>query len=72
MKILTNKQVDIILRRITACQIIANNYIKDIQANTKMTENLAEICTEIGRFKEVQKVLNTIDKYGVGEIDGVD
>ena len=46
MKILSRKEQDEILKRIATCQIICNNYIgvktrDEIDAGTKMTENLA-------------------------------
>lgn len=53
MKILTRKEQDEILNRIAACQIICNNYIEiktrdEIEAGTKMTENLADIAVTVG------------------------
>ena len=42
---------DELLKRITACQIIANEYINDTQAHEQITENLADICIEIGGSK---------------------
>ena len=51
MKILNNKQVDEILKRITACQIITNNYIEDIEALDQMTENLADISIMVGGIR---------------------
>ena len=63
MKILSRKQQDEILKRIAACQIICNNYIKDIEAFDKMTENLADIAVTVGGESGVDKVMNTVHKY---------
>ena len=64
MKILTDKQVDEILKRITACQIITNNYIEDIEALDQMTENLADISIMVGGIKGANKVINTVKRKG--------
>ena len=53
MKILSRKEQDEILKRIAACQIICNKYIgiktkDEIEAGTKMTENLADIAIVVG------------------------
>lgn len=68
MKILTRKEQDEILKRIAACQIICNNYIgiktrDEIEARTKMAENLAFIAVTIGGEYGVDKVINTVHKY---------
>lgn len=68
MKILTRKEQDEILKRIAACQIICNNYIgiktrDEIEARTKMAENLAFIAVTIGGEYGVDKVINTVYKY---------
>lgn len=68
MKILSRKEQDEILKRIAACQIICNNYIgvktrDEIEAGTKMTENLADIAVSIGGYEGADKVMNTVDKY---------
>ena len=61
-KILTKKQIDEILKRVAACQIICDEYISDIEANTYMTENLADIAVEVGGVRGAAKVTNTIHK----------
>lgn len=68
MKILFRKEQDEILKRITACQIICNNYIgiksrDEIEAGIKMTENLADIAVTVGGESGVDKVMNTVHKY---------
>lgn len=63
MQILSGKQKDDILKRIAACQIIANEYIKDIEAFDKMTENLADIAISVGGCAGASKVQNTVRKY---------
>lgn len=68
MKILSRKQQDEILKRVAACQIICNNYISinprdEIEAGTKMTENLADIAVTIGGESGADKVMNTVHKY---------
>lgn len=63
MKILTKKKCDEILKRITANEII---YIElmcglhDMEAETKMIENRAEIAYIVGGIKGVTKVQNTL------------
>lgn len=64
MKILTSKQQDEILKRITACQIICNNYIEDMEAFDKMTENLADVAITVGGCGKISKVQSTVEKYG--------
>ena len=68
MKILSRKERDEILKRIAACQIICNNYIgiktrDEIEAGTKMTENLADIAVTVGGSSGADKVVNTVRKY---------
>lgn len=68
MKILSRKQQDEILKRVAACQIICNNYIgintrDEIEAGTKMTENLSDIAVTIGGESGADKVMNTVHKY---------
>lgn len=68
MKILSRKEQDEILKLIAACQIICNNYIgiktkDEIEAGTKMTENLADIAVTIGGEYGADKVMNTVHKY---------
>ena len=55
MKIITKKKVDEILKRITANEIIGIEYIKDIEAYTKLSENNTDIAFEIGGVKGLQK-----------------
>lgn len=66
MKILSNKQKDELLKRVAACQIIANNYVDNIEAHTKITENLADIAIEIGGCEGATKVQGTVLKYCKG------
>lgn len=63
MKILSRKEQEEILKRISACQIICNNYIVDTEAFDKMTENLADISVTIGGCSGALKVQNTVRKY---------
>lgn len=63
MKILTKKKKDEILKVLTACQIIADHYIEDIEAYTCMTENLASVIFNIGGPKACMKANNTCRKY---------
>lgn len=48
MKILNKKQVSEILKRITANEIICIEYMKDIDAQTHLIENNAEIAYLVG------------------------
>ena len=63
MKLLFRKEQDEILKRIAACQLICNTYVKDIEAYTKMTENLANIAVIVGACSGANKVMNTVHKY---------
>lgn len=63
MKLLTKNKQDELLKRIAACQIICNEYIDDIEAVDKMTENLASLAIEIGGCSGATKVQNAIRKY---------
>lgn len=63
MKILSRKQQNEILKRVAACQIICNNYIEDIEAFDKMTENLSDIAVTIGGESGANKVMNTVYKH---------
>lgn len=67
MKLLSGEQQDEILKRITACQIICNNYIDDIDAVTYMTENLADVALEVGGINGATKVINTMHQYNKKE-----
>lgn len=69
MKILTNKQVNEILTKITVCQIIANESMNDLGSALKMTENLIDICIEIGGCKGTDKVLKKVRKYFEKQVD---
>lgn len=62
MKILTKKQVDEILKRITANEIIMIERLDDIEAHRKMVENNAEIAFLVGSFKGMNKIQNTLSK----------
>lgn len=63
MKLLSKRECDEILKRISACHIIANEYISDIEAFKKITDNLAEITLSVGGCKGANKVQNTYRKY---------
>lgn len=60
MKIITKKKELEILKRITACQIMANNYIDDVEAHTKITENLAEMSFLTGGISGIEIVRKSI------------
>lgn len=63
MKIITKKKADEILKRITANEIIQAEYgLHDIEAETRATENRAEIAFIVGGFKGMNKVQNTLRK----------
>lgn len=63
MKILSRKQQDEILKRVAACQIICANHINDIEAFSKMTENLCDIAITIDLRSGTDKVMNMVHKY---------
>ena len=62
MRILTKKQCDEILKRICANEIIQMecSIFSDIEAETKMIENRAEIASIVGGAKGMNKVSATI------------
>ena len=60
MKIITKKKADEILKRITANEIIGIEYIDDIEAHTKFSENNVDIAFEIGGIKGMTKIQNTL------------
>ena len=62
MKIITKKKADEILKRITANAIIGIEYIEDIEAHTKFSENNAGIAFEIGGIEGMTKVQNTLNR----------
>lgn len=63
MKILSKKKCEEILKRITANEIIQVEYgLHDMEAETKATENRAEIAFIVGSFKGMNKVQNTLRK----------
>ena len=62
MKIITKKKVDEILKKITANEIIGIEYINDIEAHTKLSENNADIAFEIGGIKGMTKIQNTLKR----------
>lgn len=62
MKIITKKKADEILKRITANEIIGIEYIKDIEAYTKLSENNRDIAFEIGGIKGMTKIKNTLKR----------
>ena len=62
MKIITKKKADEILKRITANEIIGIEYIEDIDAHTKFSENNVDIAFEIGGIKGLTKIQNTLKR----------
>lgn len=62
MKIITKKKADEILKRITANEIIGIEYIKDIEAYTKLSENNTDIAFGIGGIKGMTKIQNTLKR----------
>lgn len=62
MRILTNKQVDEILKRITANEIIAIEYLQDVDAHTHLVENNADIAYLVGGTRGMDKIRNTIGR----------
>lgn len=63
MKIITKKKADEILKRITANEIIQAEYgLHDMEAETRATENRAEIAFIVGGVKGMNKVQNTLRK----------
>lgn len=63
MKILSKKKCEEILKRITANEIIQIEYgLHDMEAETKATENGAEIAFIVGGIKGMNKVQNTLRK----------
>ena len=65
MKIITKKKADEILKRIIANEIIGIEYIEDIEAHTKFSENNADIAFEIGGMEGMTKVQNTLKVYNI-------
>lgn len=62
MKIITKKKADEILKRITANEIIGIEYMDDIEAHTKLSENNADIAFEIVGIKGMTKIQNTLKR----------
>lgn len=62
MRILTKKQCDEILKRICANEIIQMecSIFSDVEAETKMVENRAEIAYIVGGVKGMDKIRATI------------
>lgn len=63
MKILNNKQVDEVLKRITACQIMTNEGVDNAETMFKMTQHLASIAVTVGGADGAMKVINTVNKH---------
>ena len=74
MRILTKKQCDEILKRICANEIIQMecSIFNDIEAETKMIENRAEIASIVGGAKGMNKVSATIRQRIMKVLDGVE
>lgn len=63
MKVLSKKKCDEILKRIVANEIIQIEHgLRDIEAETKATENRADIAYLVGGIKGMNKVQNTVHK----------
>ena len=62
MRILTKKQVDEILKRITANEIINIECIDNSEASTQLTENNCDIAFLVGGIKGMCRVQNTLKK----------
>ena len=63
MKILSKKKCEEILKRITANEIIQTEYgLRNMEAETKATENRAEIAFIVGDIKGMNKVQNALRK----------
>ena len=63
MKFLSKKKCDEILKRITANEIIQVEYgLHDMEAETKATENRAEIAFIVGGINGMNKMQNTLRK----------
>lgn len=60
MKILTNKQINYILRLIADCQLIAKDYIEDDEAYTDITKDLSELSVKVGGPDGASTVINII------------
>lgn len=60
MKILTKKQVNEILKRITANEIIAIECLEDIDAHTHFVENNSDIAYLVGGIKGMEKVRDAL------------
>lgn len=73
MKLLSKRECDEILKRISACHIIANEYISDIEAFKKITDNLAEITLSVVDVKEQIKFKILIENIvNQGDVNGAD
>lgn len=74
MKILTKKQCDDILKRICANEIIQMecSIFSDIEAETKMIENRAEIAYIVGGAKGMNKVRSTIHQRTMKELEDLE
>ena len=62
MKILSKKDVDEILKRITANEIICAECLNDEDALAHMVDNNMEIAYLVGGLKGMLKIQNTIKK----------
>ncbi len=74
MKILTKKQCDEILERICANEIIQmeSSVCDDVEAETKMVENCAEIAYIIGGAKGMNKVRATIHQRTMKALEDIE
>ena len=62
MKILSKKDVDEILKRITANEIICAEYLNNADALVQMVDNNMEIAYLVGNLKGMLKIQNTLKK----------
>lgn len=63
MKILTRKQVDEILKRVVANEIMAMEYIHNKDVISQTVDNNLEIIKLVGGIKGLGKVINTLENY---------
>lgn len=74
MKILTKKKCDEILKRVCANEIIQMecSVFDDVEAETKMIENRAEIAYIVGGVKGMNKVRATIHQRMIKAIEDLE
>lgn len=60
MKILTKKQQEELLHRISACQIVATDHVSDIVAYDRIMENLIYLSLIVGGDDGADKALQAV------------